>query len=56
MMTRQFGIERLKTDLLRDCATELKSRTERCVALEADNAILLTRIHILECKLQKAAR
>ena len=47
----QTGIDRLKTDLLTDCATELHAKTTRCEELELDNELLRAQIRLLECKL-----
>jgi hypothetical protein len=44
---------RLKTDLLIDCAAELQAKTDRVAELEADNAFLRARLRIMELRLER---
>jgi hypothetical protein len=45
--------ERLREDLLTDCAEALQVKTRECEDLKLDNAFLILQVRILLCRLKK---
>lgn len=48
--------ERLREDLLTDCAEQLAVKTRECDELKLENAFMKLQIRILTCRLAKVER
>jgi len=50
------GKERLREDLLTDCAQMLREKTDECTQLKLDNSFMTLQIRMLTCRLQKIGK
>jgi hypothetical protein len=56
MKTSETGLQRLTSDMLTQCAAQLRSVTDERDELKCDNAILLVRLRLMECRYAKLLR
>jgi hypothetical protein len=56
MVATHEGRARLTSDMLTQCAAQLRSVTDERDELKCDNAILLVRLRLMECRYAKLLR
>ena len=56
MINASDGRARLASDMLTQCAAQLRSVTDERDELKCDNAILLVRLRLMECRYAKLLR